>query len=62
MRIVFDESFDAGAWPGPGHLGASAGEAWLGTNGLLGTLEGLTGLARPWPSEHRPLHSLVSRV
>lgn len=37
LEIVFDWSFDGGAWPGPS--GALFGEAWLGPQGLLGRLE-----------------------
>jgi hypothetical protein len=33
FEIVFDGSFDGGAWPGP--RAASFGEAWLGPQGLL---------------------------
>lgn len=37
FEIVFDGSFDGGAWPGP--PAASFGEAWLGPQGLLTRLE-----------------------
>lgn len=43
LEIVFDWSFDGGAWPGPSDN--SFGEAWLGPQGLLGRLELELGLA-----------------
>lgn len=42
LEIVFDWSFDGGAWPGPAET--SFGQAWLGPQGLLGRLEVQLGL------------------
>jgi len=47
-HIVFDMSFDSGAWPGPlGDDSASAGEIWVGLAGFVSCLETELGLARP---------------
>jgi RecB family exonuclease len=54
LEIVFDWSFDGGAWPGP--PAASFGEAWLGPQGLLGRLELELGLGVRHPS---PLERVV---
>jgi hypothetical protein len=62
MRIVFDEGFESGAWPGPGGLSATAGESWVGPAGFLTLLEGLTGLARRWPSRGERVAALVPRL
>ncbi|HEX3766272.1 MAG TPA: PD-(D/E)XK nuclease family protein [Kofleriaceae bacterium] len=48
LEIVFDASFDGGAWPGP--LAASFGEAWLGPQGLLSRLELELGLGARHPT------------
>ena len=48
---MFDPDLDGGAWPGPvGAVAAAAGEAWLGSLGLLGRLELELGLGGAWPS------------
>lgn len=62
MRITFDEAFDSGTWPGPGAGKAAAGELWVGHSGLLGVLEGLTGLSRIWPSHAARVAALVPRL
>ncbi len=59
MRITYDDAFDSGSWPGPGGGNAVAGELWVGLSGLLGVLEGLTGLARNWPSHAHRVASLI---
>ena len=49
MRVLFDPAIDGGAWLGTDRR-ATAGEAWLGPNGLLDRLEtelGLGGLRAP---------------
>jgi hypothetical protein len=49
VRVLFDPAIDGGAWLGTDRR-ATAGEAWLGPNGLLDRLEtelGLGGLRAP---------------
>jgi hypothetical protein len=48
--LYFDEAFDGGAWPGPFHATATAGEWWVGLAGLVGQLEGQVGLSGVRPS------------
>ena len=48
LKIIFDASFDGGAWPGPlADRSAVAGEVWVGPIGLLGLLETALGLCQP---------------
>lgn len=63
MRLVFDPSFDDGAFPGPGWgAEAVAGEAWVGVAGLIGTLETITGLTAARPSRAERAARLLPRV
>ena len=63
MRLVFDPSFDEGAFPGPGAgAEAVAGEAWVGVAGLMGTLETITGLTAARPSRAERAARLLPRV
>lgn len=54
MHIVFGDSFDDGAWPGPLRSDADAAldEAWVGVDGLTRTLETRLGLLRLDPPSH----------
>lgn len=54
MHIVFGDTFDDGAWPGPLHSDADAAldEAWVGIDGLTRTLETRLGLLRLDPPSH----------
>jgi len=48
MKIVFDPSFDHGAWPGPlADRDAAVGEVWVGYGALAGQLETALGLGGP---------------
>jgi ATP-dependent helicase/nuclease subunit B len=48
MKLVFDQSFDGGAYPGPlADCTATMGELWLGPLGLLDILETRLGLGGP---------------
>lgn len=63
MRLVFDPSFDDGAFPGPGDgKEAVAGEAWVGVAGLLGTLETITGLTAARPSRAERAARMLPRI
>lgn len=63
MRILFDQAFDRGSWPGPrGVADAVAGAAWLGPQGLLSLLETQLGLAVPQPSPAERAAALVPRL
>lgn len=59
MKVVFDRSFDGGAWPGPlAERDAAMGESWLGELGMLGLLETMVGLA----GVHLPVSGLAVQV
>ena len=48
MKVVFDPSFDHGAWPGPlADRDAAVGEVWVGYGALAGKLETALGLGAP---------------
>ncbi|MFT5473932.1 MAG: ATP-dependent helicase/nuclease subunit B [Kiritimatiellia bacterium] len=48
MKLVFDQSFDGGAYPGPlADCTATMGELWVGPLGLLDILETRLGLGGP---------------
>lgn len=48
MKILFDMSFDGGAWPGPlANREAAVGEVWAGPSGLLNVIETALGIGRP---------------
>jgi hypothetical protein len=52
MKLTFNLAFDGAAWPGPLGTGreAVAGEAWVGSQGLLDSLETQLGLGGLWPT------------
>jgi ATP-dependent helicase/nuclease subunit B len=63
MRILFDPSFDAPAWPGPlGARPAAAGEVWAGPAYLLDLLETALGLGGPPVARALRVAALVPAV
>jgi CRISPR/Cas system-associated exonuclease Cas4 (RecB family) len=63
MRIHFDPDFDAGIWPGPLTTGAAAfGEAWMGPQRLLSTLETALGLGGVWSPEPFRVAAVVPKL
>ncbi len=63
MRLVFDPSFDSGAYPGPDvSAGPVVGEHWVGPHGLLGALETDLGLRGPELSVDDRVASLLPRL
>ncbi len=60
---MFDPALDRSAWPGPvAGTGAVFGEAWLGSNGLLGRLETELGLGGLVPSRGERAAHLTRRL
>jgi hypothetical protein len=63
MHLYFDPDFDGGSWPGPlRDREAVAGEAWVGSLGLLGILETQLGLRGPGTSSVQRVAQLLPRV
>ena len=63
LRIVFDPALDRSAWPGPvPGVGAAFGEAWVGSRGLLGRLEGELCLGGIVPSRGERAARLLRRL
>ena len=63
MKVVFDPSFDGGAWPGPlQNRDAVVGELWVGPAGLLGLLETHLGLGGPQQSNRARASALIPAV
>ena len=63
LRVVWDPAIDGGIWPGP-LVGRSAvaGEAWLGSLGLLGRLETELGCGGLHPSSAERASDLAAKL